>query len=65
MRNAEEGDVVILKEENALRNEWPIGVITKTIFSSDNCVRLVMVRTNEREYERPINKLVILVENEQ
>ncbi len=35
-QNLQEGDIVLLKDSNVKRNEWPIGLIVKTIPSSDN-----------------------------
>ena len=65
--NLQEGDVVLVKDGQVKRNEWPVGLITKTIPSSDNRVRKVMVKTVKqgtvKEYLRPINELVMLLPN--
>ncbi|XP_059187110.1 vomeronasal type-2 receptor 1-like [Centropristis striata] len=42
--NVKEGDVVLLKDSQAHRNEWPLGLVVKTLPSSDNRVRKVEVR---------------------
>ncbi|KAJ8015814.1 hypothetical protein DPEC_G00000260 [Dallia pectoralis] len=63
--NLQEGDVVLLRDCQVKRNEWPIGLITKTMPSSDDRVRKVMVKTVKqgtvKEYLRPINELVVLL----
>ena len=63
-RNVAIGDVVLLKDDNVARNDWKMGVVTKTKTSDDGHVRSVMVRQNNSTYERPINKLVVLLEND-
>ena len=50
-RNCKVGDVALLKEE-AERNRWPI---VKILAKSDNSIHYL---------ERPVNKMVTLVENE-
>ncbi len=64
-RNLQEGDVVLLKDSNVKRNEWPIGLIVKTIPSSDNRVRKVEVKIikegSAKVYLRPISEVVLLL----
>ncbi|XP_026113195.1 uncharacterized protein LOC113091779 [Carassius auratus] len=63
----QEGDIVLLKDGEAKRSEWPIGLIAKTIASSDGKIRKVMVKTAKqgvfREYLRPICDVVLLLSN--
>jgi hypothetical protein len=63
--NVSVGDVVLLKEKEAPRNEWPVGIITRTFPSDDSLVRKVevrMMRDNQPvEYTRPITEIVNLV----
>ncbi|XP_061886479.1 uncharacterized protein LOC133637538 [Entelurus aequoreus] len=60
-----EGDVVLLKDEQTRRNEWPMGVIAKTVPSVDGTVRKVEVRVANqgtvKTYFRPISELVFLL----
>ncbi|XP_057694376.1 uncharacterized protein LOC130917223 [Corythoichthys intestinalis] len=37
--NVKEGDIVLLKDAQAHRNEWPMGLIVRTVPSGDNRVR--------------------------
>ena len=61
-RNMQMGDVVLSKDD-ANRNEWKMGVVTKLHTSEDGNVRSVTLRRKDSEYVRPVNKLVVLVEN--
>ena len=63
-REAKVGDVMLLKDENSQRNNWKMAVVTKTQAGSDSVVRSVTIRCGNTEYVRPINKLVMLVEND-
>lgn len=64
-RNIEVGDVVLLKESQSKRNEWPTGLITKTIASRDDKVRKVEVKIvkqgTAKIYLRPVSELVLLL----
>ncbi len=64
-RNLQEGDDVLLKDSNVKRNEWPIGLIVKSIPSSDNRVRKVEVKIikegSAKVYLRPISEVVLLL----
>lgn len=68
--NIAEGDVVLLKDNQAHRINWPIGLVTKIFPSTDNLVRKVelrIVRTGDKNslkvsnFVRPISELVLLV----
>ncbi len=60
-----EGDVVLLKEKQAKRNEWPIGIIVKAAPSEDGMIRKAEVKVVKQGmtkiYYRPISKLVFLM----
>ena len=67
-RNMSEGDVVLIRE-NSHRNQWPLGLIIKSITGSDSLVRRVMIRMKpsdqgaNRIVERAIHDVVLLVPN--
>ncbi|XP_071477081.1 uncharacterized protein [Diadema antillarum] len=76
-REAQVGDIVIVKDENTPRNRWLLGRITETFPSEDGLVRKVKLviadaklnRTGKRTQamqtlERPIHKLVTLLAQE-
>ncbi|XP_022062446.2 uncharacterized protein LOC127534576 [Acanthochromis polyacanthus] len=64
-RNVKEGDVVLLKDLQVSRNEWPMGLVVKTLPSSDKKVRKVEVRVvkggTAKVFLRPISEIVILL----
>ena len=67
-RNLSVGDVVLIKEDDAHRNDWPLGRITEVFTSSDGKVRSAKVASWKGEgakaYTRPIASLVLLLEQE-
>ena len=71
-RNCKVGDIVLLKDE-AERNRWPMAKIIATNKGNDGfirSVRLMLGASNKvdsaaRYLERPVNKLLILVENDE
>ncbi|XP_038071931.1 uncharacterized protein LOC119740639 [Patiria miniata] len=62
--NLQEGDVVILKDTQVKRNDWPTGLITKTFPSEDGKVRKIEVRIirngEPRLFLRPVTEVVLL-----
>ncbi|XP_062600292.1 uncharacterized protein LOC134261921 [Saccostrea cucullata] len=68
-RNVEIGDIVLLKDSQVKRTEWPMGLITKVFQSSDEKVRKVEVRVSGKHlshekpvtYIRPVTELVVLI----
>ena len=70
-RNFEVGDIVLVCY-NVIRNKWPMARILKTNSNEEGLVRsvqLVTGRTNSSNketsiFDRPVNRLVLLVENE-
>ena len=64
-RNLNTGDVVLVKEDDTHRNDWPLGRITGAIKSEDGEVRKAQVdllkEGKKRTYLRPIKELVLLV----
>ena len=68
-RNVQVGDVVLLKEDIG-RNKWPMARIVSTNPDSQGIVRSVQQKVidtsnnNIKLFQRPISKIVLLVENE-
>ena len=61
-RNFKVNDVVLLKEDTK-RNDWPMGRIIATRNDENGYVRSVTVQTSSNQVlNRPIHKLVLLVE---
>ncbi|CAI5640765.1 unnamed protein product [Oreochromis niloticus] len=75
-RNLKVNDIVVIKDDNLSRNHWRLGRVVETFQDHDGLVRRVKVRVGERKpqrkqdapskpsvIERPIQKLVLLLEN--
>jgi hypothetical protein len=56
------GDLVLVMDESAPRNSWPLGRIIETMADSKGFVRRVRLKTQTAELERPITKLCLLLE---
>ena len=64
-RDFETNDVVLVKEESLVRNQWLLARVTNVHKGDDGKVRSVDLITSERRnLSRPIHKLVLLKENE-
>ena len=63
-RNFQVGDVVLLKENQSPRNRWPMAKVVATHPDDQGQVRSVtsVLTSNGSKLERPVNKLVLLVE---
>lgn len=74
-RNLQIGDIVIDKDDDLPRNQWPLAKVTNTYPSDDGLVRKVEIKKGTRDvdkdgrrknslntYDRPIHKLIMLVE---
>ncbi|XP_066935299.1 uncharacterized protein [Clytia hemisphaerica] len=57
------GDVVLMKEDTN-RNCWKLVLVQKLHKSQDGHVRSVQIKQGSNTYDRPTNKLVLLVEND-
>ena len=64
-RNLKVDDVVLVRDENAPRNVWPIGVVTRVEPVSKGLDRSVVLRTYTAELHRPVNKLILMLTAEE
>lgn len=64
-RNLTVGDVVLVAAENTNRNYWPLGRIQQVFPEKKGFVRKVRVKVKSAVLERPVDKLVLLVEKEE
>ncbi|XP_054653604.1 uncharacterized protein LOC129193043 isoform X1 [Dunckerocampus dactyliophorus] len=75
-RNLKVNDIVIIKDDNLPRCHWQLGLVVEVVQGSDGLVRRAKVRVGERNHqrkqgppfkhsviERPVQKLVLLLEN--
>jgi hypothetical protein len=61
-RNVELNDLVLLVDHSSSRNTWPMGRIIAVHPDKSGLVRTVKVKTKLNVLERPVNKLVLLLE---
>ena len=62
-RNIGIGDIVLLKDKDSHRNDWPMAIVSKVIPSTDGLIRKVEVQDCRRHvFFRPVHELVLLVE---
>lgn len=63
--NLKEKDVVLLKDKQLKRNEWPMGIVVKTLPSKDGVVRKVEVKVphdkSTKIFSRPIANCILLL----
>ena len=60
-RNLCVNDIVLIKDESSPRNCWPLGRIVEVEPDSNGQVRTVTVKTQNSQFRRPVNKLVLLL----
>ena len=53
-------DLVLIKEDNIKRGQWPLGRIIELHPGEDGVVRVVTVRTSKGTYKRPAVKILRL-----
>lgn len=62
--NLKEGDIILLKSDQLQRNDWPMGIILKTLPSEDGRVRKVQIKTTKdgssKTFLRPVSEVVLL-----
>ncbi|KAK7913154.1 hypothetical protein WMY93_013365 [Mugilogobius chulae] len=55
-QNLKEGDIVLLKDSQAKRNEWPMSIITKTIPGQDGLVRKVEMASSNLDLQHALGR---------
>ena len=63
-RNFNINDVVVIVDDTAPRNSWPLGRVVKTLPGPKGLVRSVLFQTKTNTLQRPIDKLCLLLEAE-
>ncbi|XP_038062985.1 uncharacterized protein LOC119733659 [Patiria miniata] len=67
-RNLQEGDLVLLKDKQVARNEWPLALVTSTFVGDDGKVRTLEVKVTAqgttKKFVRPIAEVVLLLPKE-
>ncbi len=60
--NVVENDVVLIRDDQTDSLVWPMGVVTKTFPDANGVVRNVEIRSQKGVFKRLIQKLVILLQ---
>ena len=60
--NLKVGALVIVMEPGLPRNVWKTGLVTKVEQGKDSYVRSVVVKIGQKEYDRPISKIIPLID---
>ena len=55
--NFQEGDLVLLHQDDVKRGLWPLARVTKVMPGADGVTRVAEVRTKSGVYTRPVAKL--------
>ena len=63
-RDVRIGDIVLTFDERLPRGTWPLGKVVAVTRSKDGRVRQAVVKTENGEYRRPVQKLCLLLESE-
>ena len=54
----------MLRNENEARCHWPLAKIIRVKLSPDGLVRSVVLKIGEKNLERPLSKLIMVLEDE-
>ncbi len=60
-RNAQIGDLVLMKEDGVVPTKWPLGKVVSLHPGKDGVVRVVKVKTSSGMYTRPVTKIALLL----
>ena len=60
--NVKKGDVVLIVDDSVPRGVWPLGRVEEAFQSADGRVRSVRVRARGTTYDRPITKVVKIID---
>ena len=63
-RSFEKGDLVLIVDDRAARNYWSMARVIDTYPDAGGNVRSVKVTTGTTTLDRPIHKLVLILEKE-
>ena len=55
--NLEEGQLVLMQDDDVKRTKWPLGRLVKTMPGKDEVVRVVEVHNRSGAYTRPVSKV--------
>ena len=59
-RNVRVDDIVVMKDENAVRGSWTVGRVVSVYPGEDGRVRNAKIKTATSEYQRPVTKIAVI-----
>lgn len=65
--NIKEGDIILLKDSQVKRNQWPVGFVTEAFHSSGGKVRKVKLKVTKQgsiKTLRPISEVILLMSSD-
>ena len=62
IKNVQAGDLVLIAEDNVVRNKWPLGRVVEVFTGQDGGVRSARIKTANGVFHRPITKICPLEE---
>ena len=62
--NVKKGNIVFLIDDTAPRDVWPLGRVEEVCPSADGRVRSVRIFASGTSYDRPVAKLVKIIERQ-
>ena len=60
-RNVCIGDIVVVEEDNLIPSKWPLAQVTQVHVGPDGVIQVVVIKTAQGAYTRPVNKAVVLL----
>ena len=60
-RNVYIRDIVLVQEDNLIPSKWPLARVTQVHVGPDGVIRVVVIKTAQGTYTRPVNKVVVLL----
>ena len=63
--NLQVGDIVVIRDDAAFHNQWPMARILKVFPGKDGLVRVATLKTATTTLKRPIAKLALLLRDDQ
>lgn len=67
--NIREGDIVLMKEAQVKRNDWPMALVTKVFPGEDEKVRKIEIKVTKdgkcKTYLRPVSQVILLLSSEE
>ena len=58
------GDVVLLVDDMKQRCHWPLGIVQEVKKGRDDLVRSAMIKAAGKIINRPLSKLIMILEND-